>query len=74
MYDLLRVECSSLYIAPDIVGSEFPMAFGCLNLLKSPAINLNFFLPPTPVTLNYVNVSQVNLSGNIKMDQSYNTE
>jgi len=38
MYDLLRVECSSLYIALDFAGAEFPVAFGCLNNLKTPAI------------------------------------
>lgn len=76
MYDLVRVECSSLYIALDFVGSEFPMAFGYLHLLKPSAINSSyFFFPLLPsLTLNYVSVSQVNLNGNIEMDGSYNTK
>lgn len=34
MYDLVRVEHSSLYIVLDFVGSEFPMILSCLVFYK----------------------------------------
>lgn len=43
MYDLVRVEHSSLYIVLDFVGSEFPMIFSCLSLLQAPAISITLF-------------------------------
>lgn len=45
MYDLVRVESSSLYIVLDVVDLEFPMMFSCLSLLKAPAISILIFLP-----------------------------
>lgn len=61
----------SVYIALDMVGSEFSMAFGVLNLFKPPAVNISIS-SPNPITL-YVTGSQVNLRVNIKMDQRHST-
>lgn len=44
MFDLVRVESSSLYVVLDFVGWEFPITLSCLSLLKAPAINISIFL------------------------------
>lgn len=66
---------STLRKALRFVGWPFLMALGCPNLLKNSAINTSissFFFPP--VTLDSVDLSQVNLSKNLKRSQSYNSE